>query len=107
MVDVHWWCCVGGNEGHVRGGAHLAGVSGVRCGTNVRQNCLDAFYSGQGRAIHILPRHASEVGSARDDVGQLGRLAAGEMVFLEDGVCPQYITSATGNQACPLFRRLL
>jgi hypothetical protein len=72
----------------------------------MREDRLDALHCGQGRAKHVLTRHASEVGSPRNHVGQLGRLAAGEMVFLQDCMRPKYITSSTGNQACCLLSRL-
>lgn len=64
---------------------------------------LDTINCGQSRAIHILTRHASEVGRSRNDVGQLGGLAAGEVVLLENGVSAQDLPSTAGNQPCPLL----
>ncbi len=69
----------------------------------MREDSLDALHCGQGRAKHVLTRHASEVGRPRNRVGQLGRLAAREVVFLQDCMRSKYITDSTGNQACCLL----
>lgn len=87
--------------------ANLALATGLCSRTHMGQDCLDALHSGQGRAKHVLPWHAPEVGRPGDDVGQLSRLAAWEVVLLENGVGTQNVAGAAGNEACCLFCCLL
>lgn len=67
------------------------------------QDFLDAINRGQSRAIHILAWDTSEVGRPWYNVGQLARLAAGEVVLLQDGVRPQNLPGTAGDQPCPLL----
>lgn len=67
------------------------------------QNFLDTLHRGQSGPIHILAWDPSEVGGPWDNVGQLARLAAGEVVLLQDGMRPQNLPGTAGNQPCPLL----
>ena len=81
---------------HLLAGGRAAARAGRAAG--VLQHAADALQIRQRRAEHALPRDAAEVGRAGHRQRQLGRLAAWEVVLLQDRVRAQHRAAAIGDQ---------